>query len=40
MERGERRHGSLFQIYEATDENNLDFAIAVFCVIVSAHTIE
>ena len=27
-----RWHGSLFQIYEATDENDLDFAIAVFCV--------
>ena len=24
----ERWHGSLFQIFEATDENDLDFAIA------------
>ena len=26
----ERWHGSLFQKVEATDENDLDFAIAVF----------
>ena len=25
-------HDSLFQIYEATDENDSDFAIAVFCI--------
>ena len=28
----ERWHGSLFQIYEATDENDLYFAISVFRV--------
>ena len=28
----ERWHGSLFQIYEVRDENDLDFAIAVFRV--------
>ena len=32
VEMNERWHGSLFQIYEATDENDLDFAIVVFRV--------
>ena len=27
----ERWHGNLFQVSEATDENDLDIAIAVFC---------
>ena len=27
----ERWHGNLFQVSEATDENDLDLAIAVFC---------
>ena len=31
-EMDERWHGSLFQVFEATDENDLDFAIAVFRV--------
>ena len=49
---GERRHDSLLQISEATDENDLEFAIGVFHVgthywqgkkieeIVSAHTVQ
>ena len=48
----ERWHGNLFQKYEATDENDLDFAIVLFSVgthiykeeeivvIVSEHTVE
>ena len=28
----ERWHDSLFQMSEATDENDLDFAITIFCV--------
>ena len=32
LEMDERWHGNLFQQYEATDENDLDFAIAVFRV--------
>ena len=27
----ERWHGNLFQVFEATDEKDLDLAIAVFC---------